>query len=84
MIEEETEDFKFESYDVCEAVLSDDDTFECTLTRHMRNWAFPAWEVRITRGQHLGCTTHVREEQLTFIERPESGQARAHGAYGYQ
>ena len=84
MPKKETEDFKFESYDVCKATLPNEETFTCELKRFMRQWDFAAWEVRITQPSHkLGWTTHVREEQLELIERPEERNVRTFNTFGY-
>ena len=67
-MKEENTETTFGSKDICQATMPNGDQFECLLTRKMRTWDFPAWEVRITKGPELGCTTHVREEQLQLLE----------------
>ena len=67
-MQEENTEHTFGNKDICKATPPNGKQFECLLTRKMRTWNFPAWEVRITKGPDLGCTTHVTEEQLELVE----------------
>ena len=78
---EEENTHVFTSNDVCKATLPNDEQFECRLSRKMRSWNFPAWEVRITKGPQLGCITHVREEQLELVEAYDPDTHRTRYSY---
>ena len=80
-MEKENQDHVFGNKDVCKATLTNDEQFECRLNRKMRDWEFPAWEVRITKGPSLGCITHVREEQLELVEAYDPDKHRSSYSY---
>ena len=82
-MESENQKHTFGNGDICKATLPNDEQFECRLSRNMRDWNFPAWEVRITKGSSLGCITHVREEQLELVEAYDPN-ARSTSRYSYR
>ncbi len=81
-MEEEQEQRPFGTKDICKATLPNGDEFECHLNRKMRGWTMPAWEVRITKGGHLGCLTHVTEKQLELLEAYDRDKAVTTSRFG--
>jgi len=62
------EEREFMANDICEATMPDESKFSCVLTRRMRGWGFPVWEVRITAPGQRGTITHVRDSQLRLLK----------------